>query len=169
MPQPPKYRISTSTKCTQEGFVEFWDRQYSGYDEEVYQSCMGQPLTAERIRTMFEWKNGRPLSKKKATSILIYSLPTEAIEKDADASSLRAFLGRKGGTIWRIFWAHLQHPGHFPIYDQHVHRAMAYILGWNDLEIPQSNPKKIVAYLDVYLPFHQTFSTFHQRRVDRAL
>ena len=29
-----------------------------------------------------------------------------------------------GGTIWRIFWLHLQHPQHFPIYDQHGHAGI---------------------------------------------
>ena len=41
---------------------------------------------------------------------------------------MQEFLNRPGGAIWRIFWLHVQHTQHFPIYDQHVHRAMAFLV-----------------------------------------
>lgn len=43
--------VTTST----EGFITFWDRLYSGYDEEFYQQNIGKPLTPERIREWFAW------------------------------------------------------------------------------------------------------------------
>lgn len=167
MPWP----VLRATKLTRKEFVDFWQCLYAGYDEEFYQDNIGkpQPLTDERIRKCFEWKNGSPLSAGKAKSILRYSAPEERISYDADDASQRSFLRRPGGAIWRIFWAHLQHPTQYPIYDRHVHRAMAFLKGCDDLEIPRSNPSKVGTYLDEYRPFFWEFKAFSPRRVDRAL
>jgi hypothetical protein len=151
-------------------FVSFWDSRYSGYDEDFYTQNIGQPLTPERINAWFVWKNGTPLSPLKAKSILRYSELTERIAPDVESSVLLEFLNRPGGAIWRIFWLHVQHPRQFPIYDQHVHRAMAFLLGWKELEIPAHNPKSVVAlYLDVYRKFFRDFEQLPARQVDRAL
>ena len=82
---------------------------------------------------------------------------------------MQKFLNRPGGAIWRIFWLHLQHPRHFPIYDQHVHRAMAFTLKWPDLEIPEQNPAKVRTYLAVYREFFARFKDCDHRQADRAL
>ncbi|MCX5658349.1 MAG: hypothetical protein NTW19_01340 [Planctomycetota bacterium] len=163
------FPILLATTGTQAEFVDYWDRLYSGYDEEVYRENIGQPLTKERILKWFEWKNGRPLSRFKATSILRYSSPDEQIAVDATADDVRDFLNRPGGAIWRIFWLHLQHPSLYPIYDQHVHRAMAFLEGRNDREIPVSNARKIHVYLQEYQPFFRQLACPDHRRVDRAL
>ena len=73
------------------------------------------------------------------------------------------------GQFGEYFWLHLQHPSRFPIYDQHVHRAMAFILAWKNIEIPNHNPQKIRAYLDNYLPFFQRFAEVPHRQADRGL
>jgi len=41
------------------------------------------------------------------------------------------------------FIAIIRNDSRFPIYDQHVHRAMAHIQGWDNIEIPSSNKKKV--------------------------
>ncbi|QDU92646.1 DNA glycosylase family protein [Lignipirellula cremea] len=150
-------------------FVGFWERLYTGYDEEFYQTNIGQPLTPERIADWFAWKNGRPLSAKKIRTIRRYLSLDERIDRDAGTEALQKFLNRPGGAIWRIFWLHLQHPEHFPIYDQHVHRAMAYLQGWPRLEIPRQNPAKVRAYLENYRAFFASFKDGNPRRADRAL
>jgi hypothetical protein len=152
-------------------FVRFWEQMYSGYDEEFYRDNIGQPLTEERIAGWFAWKNGTPLSAKKIKAVRRYLSPDERIGHAASIEALRNFLNRPGGAIWRIFWLHLQHPRRFPIYDQHVHRAMAFMLKWPRprLEIPQSNPAKVRMYLEDYRPFFALFSGCNYRRVDRAL
>ena len=165
MPWP----VLLAVNLTRKEFVDFWDRHYAGYDEEFYQDNIGQPLTDERIRKWFEWKNGKALSPGKAKSILRYSASEERISDDADDAAQRTFLRRPGGAVWRIFWAHLQHPMQYPIYDQHVHRAMAFLRGWDDLAIPSDNASKVGTYLDEYRPFFREFKAFSQRRVDRAL
>ena len=150
-------------------FVRFWEQLYSGYDEDFYQENIGQTLTEERIAKWFVWKNGTPLSADKTQTIRRYFSPDEYIGHDADADTLTAFLNRPGGAIWRIFWLHLQHHRHFPIYDQHVHRAMAFLLKWSDHEIPANNPTKVRNYLEVFRPFFKRFNGCDRRQVDRAL
>ena len=161
--------IFAVSQVTPKDFVRFWDRLYSGFDEDFYRANIGQPLTEHRIKKWFTWKNGGPLSAKKAESIRRYSSPEERIDHDADASELVSFLNRPGGTIWRIFWLHIQHPPHFPIYDQHVHRAMAFMLEWPNWEIPDYNPTKVRTYLDFYRPFFDRFSDCDHRQADRAI
>lgn len=155
--------------ATPEEFVSFWERLYSGYDEDFYAENIDQPLTGERIEKWFQWKNGRHLSANKSKSIRRYRNPEEKFELDADPTTLRAFISRPGGVIWRIFWLHLQHPKIFPIYDQHVHRAMAFLLKRPDREIPNHDPTKIKTYIEVYRPFMEQFNGCDQRKVDRAL
>lgn len=158
-----------TVNLTRKEFVDFWERLYAGYDEEFYQDNIGRPLTDDRISKWFEWKNGKRLSASKAESILRYSAPEERISDDADDATQRSFLRRPGGAIWRIFWAHLQHPTQYPIYDQHVHRAMAFLRGCDDLEIPSGHATRVGTYLDEYRPFFLEFQAFPERRVDRAL
>ena len=161
--------ILAASQVPPQDFVLFWDQLYSGYDEDFYRANIGQPLTEERIKDWFTWKNGGRLSANKAKSIRRYSSPEERIDHDVDAVELEAFLNRPGGTIWRIFWLHIQHPPHFPIYDQHVQRAMAFMLNWSELETSDDNPKKVRMYLEFYRPFFDRFSDFDHRQVDRAL
>jgi hypothetical protein len=163
------YPVLCQNDVPPEDFVDFWGRLYSGYDEAFYQANIGQPLTEDRILKWFEWKNGTPLSPLKAQSILRYSLPEERLPADAPDDAIQGFLNRGGGAIWRIFWLHLQHPKLFPIYDQHVHRAMAFMLNWETLEIPLHNPTKVRSYLEKYRPFFSQFADLPSRSVDRAL
>jgi hypothetical protein len=162
----PILSVGTGTLDT---FVEFWDRCYTGYDEEFYQANIGQPLTKDRIAAWFEWKNGTPLSANKKRAVTRFASTEECVAHDADAEALAEFLNRPGGAVWRIFWLHLQHPAHFPIYDQHVHRAMAFLLKWPDLEPPAGNPTKVRVYLEEYRSFFARFHSCDPRQADRAL
>src|SRR5436190_1846416 len=85
-------------------FVRFWEQLYFGYDEDFYQENIGQPLTEERIKEWFEWKNGTPLSAKKIKAIRRYLAPEEQIDAPGSTEALQEFLNRSGGAIWRIFW-----------------------------------------------------------------
>ena len=157
------------SQVTPKDFVRFWEQLYSGYSEEFYRENIDLPLTEKRIADWFVWKNGTPLSANKTQTIRRFLAPEEYISHDADAVTLEAFLNRPGGAIWRIFWLHLQHPRHFPIYDRHVHRAMAFMLKWRIPEIPVRNPTKVRNYLEAYRPFFDRFDDCDRRQVDRAL
>ena len=167
-----RYPVLNYSKGTPKDFVLFWWKSYSGYDDNFYRERTGKPLTKTQIEEWFVWKNGRKLSAKKDKTIRRYSLPKEGIDSDADAIALKEFLGRPGGAIWRIFWLHLQHPSRFPIYDQHVHRAMEFLLTGQPREIPSSNPARVRKYLEVFCPFFERFSPYDgydRRQVDQAL
>ena len=89
--------------------------------------------------------------------------------KDTSAETFLAQFAT-GGVIWRIFWLHCWQPDRFPIYDQHVHRAMMLIEDREPDDLAAKDDKrKIRLYLDRYLPFHRRFAGSDQRSVDRAL
>lgn len=152
-------------------FVRFWADQYDYPLEHLYSNNIGQPLTAERIYQLFEWKNGSPLSEPKRRSV-----ENNYIAKMARLSRLpqnidaRVFLQEfpRGGAIWRIFWLHCWQPNRFPIYDQHVHRAMVYIEDQCLEELPLQDNQKVELYLNRYLAFHRRFDG-EQRSIDKAL
>mgnify|MGYP005810031913 CR=1 FL=1 len=153
-------------------FIEFWAAQYTGYDDNFYDANVGQELTETRILEWFTWKNGTPLSELKRNSVLRNFVARRGelnhIPLDATASD---FLSRfdEGGAIWRIFWLHCWQPARFPIYDQHVHRAMGFIQAGVLEEIPGTDSQKIREYLDRYMAFHAEFNGIGYRLVDKAL
>jgi hypothetical protein len=166
-------------KTDQKAFVSFWADRYPEDIERIYQENVGRELTEERIEDWFAWKsgkrnrNGKPvLSSKKLKSIRAHFVTRrtemEQIAPDEPASSL---LNRfsNGGAIHRIFWLHCWQPARFPIYDQHVHRAMRFIEDGRREEIPAKNANKIRAYIEQYMPFHARFEGLPQRAVDKAL
>jgi hypothetical protein len=160
-------------------FVEFWSLRYEYAIENLYIDNIRQELTGPRILNLFHWKNGTRLSKRKETSVnhnfiqrkneLAQLQPNESAEDFA-----KDFLDRfnNGGAIWRIFWLHCWKPDRFPIYDQHVHRAMVFIKTGAREDISQDDPQKIKAYIHSYLPFYNdNFADFdkRERAVDKAL
>jgi hypothetical protein len=153
-------------------FVEFWSLRYQYSQENLYIDNIGQELTEERIFNLFKWKNGTPLSNRKQASVR-----RNFVERRAELRHLTLNQGpidflahfRNGGAIWRIFWLHCWQPPRFPIYDQHVHRAMALIQTGAPEEIPAYDPRKIDSYVRRYLPFHATLDRIDDRSVDKAL
>ncbi len=164
--------IYSALQASPKEFVAFWASRYKYPQESLYTDNIGRRLTPTRIRTLFEWKNGSRLAAPKLRSIErnyvarlseLMKLPTST----GAESFLRLFAS--GGAIWRIFWLHCWQPVRFPIYDQHVHRAMAFIDSGKREEIPKNDASKVRAYVDRYLPFHRQFDGLDLRSVDRAL
>jgi hypothetical protein len=169
-----RFPVPSFRQATPNEFVRFWHPFFpdSNYPERFYSAHIGQPLTDKRVKAWFRWKNRIPLSPRKLDTIRQYFVPKiERVGHNADSETLTAFLNRPGGAIWRIFWLHLQHPSRFPIYDQHVHRAMAFLLDWDkdNQEIPKRDPAKIQMYLKEYRPFLGNFEECDRRQTDRAL
>ena len=156
-------------------FVEFWRCVY-GDDktEKLYSENIRRELTEQSILQLFEWKNTTRLSKRKEASVrrnFIEPLQAgrlENIQPDQSREDLLAHFP-EGGVIFRIFWLHCLQPDRFPIYDQHVHRAMAYLLKWPQVDIPDYDPTKVNIYIEKYLPFTEMFDGCDRRKTDRAL
>lgn len=155
-----------------EEFVRFWAPVYKYAGEDVYVADIGAELTPDRIFRLFRWKNGGNLSEKKKASV-----QRNFVERRADLArftgnySARGFLEHfpTGGAIWRVFWLHCHRP-EFPIYDQHVHRAMVYVQTGRIEEIASNDDAKINCYLDRYVQFHAEFVGLDGgREVDKAL
>jgi hypothetical protein len=153
-------------------FIEFWAARYTGYDDDFYEANVGQELTEARILAWFKWKNGmKTLSRLKEKSVMTnFVARRHELHrlKDRDAAVLLSHFS-EGGVIWRIFWLHCRQPKRFPIYDQHVHRAMQFIATGRREEIPGRDEDKIRAYIEQYMPFHERFDGLPHRAVDKAL
>lgn len=155
-----------------EEFVNFWSQRYIYPEQQLYYENIGCELTEERIFNLFLWKNGVRLSERKRNSVQENFIKRRSqLEQFKINTSPREFLEvfREGGAIWRIFWLHCFRPDRFPIYDQHVHRAMAFIQNRVIEEIPQYDPRKIDAYIDRYIPFYEKFAMVGPRNLDKAL
>ena len=151
-------------------FVNFWSKQYFYPKDYLYNDNIGKELIEERIWALFIWKNGKPLSEKKKLSVKNnFVRETINIPSSHDNLTLLLYLNRPGGTIWRIFWLHCNYPNIYPIYDQHVHRAMAKLKDWKELEIPSPNRIKVEMYVNHYLQFWREFIEFPAKPVDEAL
>ncbi|HHN78501.1 MAG TPA: hypothetical protein ENK11_07505 [Phycisphaerales bacterium] len=155
-------------------FIVCWSRLYHDPLEALYTENIGHPLTPSRIDALFRWKNGGKISEKKADSIhKHYHTAPERLEEVGDHSSVTRLLESigGGGVIWGIFMLHIWRPARYPIYDQHVHRAMRILQG-NEVDELEGMPdqKKREHYIDDYMPFWKThFSHEDHRTVDKAL
>jgi hypothetical protein len=173
MRQFPIYsrEYATTTK-----FINFWASQWSAKDKEQdekrYTPYIGKPLTRENLLALFEWKNQMPLAQGKRRRVESFISRLKELEELPRQTSPKDFLEtfKEGGAIWRIFLLHCWSGSKYPIYDQHVHRAMSFICGNQREEIGGwSDQEKIDAYLDGYIPFFNRFSVPNPQKVDQAL
>ncbi len=162
----------TPKVASEADFVAFWEQQYNYPLEHLYTNNIGQAPTADRVHHLFIWKNGSRLSDLKHSSVeanyIARIQELNALPQNTDAAAFLAQFAL-GGAIWRIFWLHCWQPDRFPIYDQHVHRAMIFIEQQRLEEIPKADTAKVQQYLQRYLPFYQRFKGLNQRSVDKAL
>jgi hypothetical protein len=122
-------------------FIQFWQRYYNDgkYPEKEYLFHLKKDcrLMPEDLLYLLEWKNGKPLSKKKQ---LIYEnakknldglMKYRKLEKfKADyLSELYSLVSEivRTGLIWRIFLMHVARPDVFPLFDQHVYRTYFFL------------------------------------------
>jgi hypothetical protein len=166
--------IYAATPASPMEFVDYWSRAYSFPDEGLYRDNITGPPTAESLADLFKWKIGkrfwrhhRPIIKREFLAGIKKARYLCATMADA-----REFLDAfpDGGVIYRIFWIHCWQPSRFPIYDQHVHRAMTFLLDGKPEELGDRKPKeKLGLYIERFIPFHRRFQGIDFRRVDRAL
>lgn len=149
-------------------FLNHWAAQYGDLqkDEEMYSKFVGKPLTSESRRKLYEWKNGLPLSTVKAESV------EENYPLYFDKNRLRErFLNpddKRGGEIWNIFYMHCIDPDSWPIFDQHVYRAMHFMKNGRMNEIPDGREEIFNTYEHEYVPCFRSIDAC-SRKIDRAL
>jgi hypothetical protein len=150
-------------------FVDFWAATYFDPRESLYTDNIGKPLTPGSVLALFEWKNGGKLSADKEKSVKRHYVTRINDPRPSNVDQfLRSFGTSKGGSIWPIFWLHCCDQ-EFPIYDQHVHRAMTFIQGGDSEELDSlSDAIKVNFYLQRYLPFRKCLGG-DGRKTDRAL
>lgn len=132
------------------------------------------PVTHETLKALFRWKIGPRFFNHQWPDIerlFVARLEdARALPEDVSVEQLLELFGG-GGAVYRIFWLHCLRPSRFPIYDQHVHRAMNLIEGQHHRELSAHTEKKQVRlYVERYLPFwHRHFDGLDPRKVDQAL
>lgn len=163
--------VCSAKPADQSEFLEYWSAAYDYPDDHLYTRNIGQPLTDASIRELYRWKNGTPLSAAKQSSVETNFVQrrTELLARRTDENprDILSDLG-EGRPIWRIFWLHCWQPDRFPIFDQHVYRAMTYIECGTAAELSGAANSKIGAYLDEYIGFYRKFPG-DRRIVDKAL
>jgi hypothetical protein len=167
------YQIPQKTSL--EDFVKFWSNAYDYVHESLYTENIRQPLTEERILKLFIWKNGGKLSKRKEKSVKDhYVSKISNLERISKNTTPEEWLNQFGtcGPIWNIFFLHIWNPK-FPIFDQHVFRAMEFIQTGKVIEIPSDGVRKKEIYLNKYRPFYcqleKKLKKLQPRDLDRSL
>jgi hypothetical protein len=170
-----RFFIYRYTAVSHRDFITFWAQHYTDTKEDdlLYTPSILAEHTKHTLRQLFQWKVGVRLFQHQ-----LPSLSKNFIDRIEEARCQppdvcpEKFLNifESGGAIYRIFWLHCWFPNRFPIYDQHVHRAMIYINEGRQEELDSFNDKnKIAQYINQYLIFRKNFSEIDDRSVDRAL
>jgi hypothetical protein len=163
--------VLNQRETTPVDFVSFWQPRYAYPNDSVYtvNIRLGTP---DSLKALFRWKIGERLwktSQKLINENFISRSPEwESLAFDTTAEQ---FLDKfsNGGPIWRIFWLHCWNQ-RFPIYDQHVHRAMMFIKTGRSEELSGTEAEKISSYLNCYRPFFdEKFEGIKPRHADQAL
>ncbi len=169
-PQPPL------THGDRDSFIDLWARQYEDENEHLYTDNIEREKTEPEILALFQWKNGSILSGAKQERVEKEYRPSdEAYKKLTTPTRIWKHVSRDNAVIWNIFWLHCLAPTQFPIYDQHAHRAMMYMLGFpGDLEIPSHPTECAVSYAKLFMPFFEEMAGPNPtidsaRQIDRSL
>lgn len=174
-----KYFILKKEEAAPTDFVKFWAEWYDDKYEPTYRQYISRPLTRESIRELLAWKamqitrksivaGGHPFVETVIANLdRFQSIPLNTPE-DADNFLTKELNGK--GMIWKIFTLHILHPDKFPIFDQHVYRAMIYLKTGEIKEIPSKNRNKQQSYIKEYLHFYnEEHGYYEDRKLDKAL
>jgi hypothetical protein len=172
---PDTFFQFTPTPCSPEAFTDYWCEQYDYAEPGLYKEQIGvRPITPEGLRLLFAWKNGMPLSARKAQALeekIIAKLPViQALSEKVDEAVFKEHFG-KLRVVWQVFLLHIIDPEHFPIFDQHVYRAYRSIKDIGQVGL-EAEPKLTMAGYREYQVFYQELLKQYDgipKRVDDAL
>lgn len=152
-------------------FVRFWRSLYQDPLEQLYENNIGLTSSAEALQALFTWKNGGRLSDRKRKTLEKNFLAQPELPRVEKEEELTQFILEPGGPIWRIFYLHCRAPETYPIFDQHVYRAMHWTCAGTLSEI-SARPKEIAeSYVHEYLQFYRQLQRHgvSPRDLDKAL
>ena len=164
-------------------FIDYWANSYDysaeNTDYDLYVAKRDDTFEFDKanLRKLFEWKNntGEKLTSKKESTVnkLIDKLPeiNQLLGQWNDVLFQEHF--GKISAVWQTYLMHIIQPDRFPIFDQHVYRAFAYLqLGKPD-ELQRLNTTK--QKLGLYRQYQSFFDGIKQesgcatRDIDKAL
>ena len=160
-------------------FIDEWAGKYTYIKEHIYERYI--PLkrpTRRALEELYEWKNGRRLSNKKQKSleekIIMKIGEIQYLINDFNLNRFETIFSNVA-AIWRIFLLHIINCK-FPIFDQHVYRAMRYLEGdhiGNEFELlKKPDEERYRVYKEEYVPFVREVEAKtgkSGRTVDKAL
>jgi hypothetical protein len=174
-----RYYILKKQEADPTDFVEFWAKCYDDKEEPTYRKHIKRPLTQESIRALLAWKamsitrksinaGAHPFVKAVICNLDRFQSITLETPKDADNFLTNELNGK--GMIWKIFTLHILHPDKYPIFDQHVYRAMVYLKTGKLEEISKNPEEKQSKYIEEYLHFYNEEHDYYEdRMLDKAL
>lgn len=159
MPDDSRLPIYRLQQATIPQFIQYWGARYRDENEHLYTASIRGPQTRETLTKLLRWKLGVFSHAGRISASLEQNFLSriDTARKLSKGVSAEEFLQQfpSGGAILRIFWLHCWHPRRFPIYDQHVYRAMRFIREGKKEELRAS--RVIDSYLQSYLPFFEPF------------
>lgn len=170
------YSMLVQKNCSAAEFVDFWYPFYEYDSENLYSDNIYKTnYSNDDLKSLFTWKNGMRLSINKNSS-----LERKILRKLNTVNQLKTNFSIQDyndafaelSTIWKIFLLHCIQPKIYPIFDQHVYRAMKFVQHQTIKEVLKSEDQKYRQYFDDYLSFFNLLVDESGRdyiNVDRAL
>ncbi|MBK7344264.1 MAG: hypothetical protein IPJ06_14940 [Saprospiraceae bacterium] len=124
--------IGTKRYSNIKEIIKDWQPVYKYRRPELYEDNIGNGLDSkEYFQKLFNWKNGRKLSKSKQELINRFWKKKSVLLSLRDNIDMVQFVAEfnpgKNACIWKLFLLHIDRPDEYPIYDQHVYRAYEFI------------------------------------------
>jgi hypothetical protein len=164
MSVPPFFELSISNMDL-EDFIRYWSELYDYPDDWKYEQNIRRPLTSQSVRLLYEWKNGRKMSTRKAKSVA-QNYPVSPPKSPENRYLSAAY---DGGPIWNIFYLHIGDPDRWPIFDQHAYRAMLFIQKRQIHQLTTDKRRVYEIYQADYIPFFNSLGQGDTRTRDKAL
>lgn len=148
---------------TLQQFINSWSHYYDYGDEAAYtKHITNNPFSKEDVRRLFLWKNGMRLSVKKNLSLetkIVSKLDViNRFKQNGEDLTFPMICDSFSdvSAIWLIFIAHIINAQKFPIFDQHVYRAMIFLQEGKKKELNTNNGTKLMIYEREYLAFYNS-------------
>lgn len=154
-------------------FIEVWAPLYpKDKYPDVHHLFYKQSIEEDDLKKIYSWKNSMELSTKKSAA-LEKILTKIALIKELKVNFDKDYFNRhfnEISPIWQILLLHILCPDEYPVFDQHVFRAM-YFMKYNEIKDLKSW-KTLEFYCKEYRPFFNDiiFKTAVNRiELDQAL